>query len=69
MLDGLELFGMGFSWGGFESLVIPFDCRAYRTATSWNPPGHALRFNIGLEDAGDLKADLDRGFERLRNAS
>ena len=68
MLDGLELFGMGFSWGGFESLVIPFDCRAYRTATSWNPPGPALRFNIGLEDAGDLKADLERGFERLRSA-
>ena len=69
MLDGLELFGMGFSWGGFESLVIPFDCRAYRTATAWSPPGPALRFNIGLEDAEDLKADLDRGFARLREAS
>ena len=68
MLDGLELFGMGFSWGGFESLVIPFDCRSYRTATAWRPPGHALRFNIGLEDTGDLKADLERGFVRLRNA-
>ncbi|VFU10302.1 cystathionine beta-lyase [Methylocella tundrae] len=68
MLDGLELFGMGFSWGGFESLVIPFDCRSYRTATPWNPPGPALRFNIGLEDVEDLKADLDRGFERLRKA-
>jgi cystathionine beta-lyase len=68
MLDGLELFGMGFSWGGFESLVIPFDCRAYRTATAWVPPGPALRFNIGLEDPEDLKADLDRGFQRLRDA-
>lgn len=67
MLDGLELFGMGFSWGGFESLVIPFDCRAYRSATDWNPPGPALRFSIGLEDSDDLKADLDRGFERLRS--
>ncbi|PNG26581.1 cystathionine beta-lyase [Methylocella silvestris] len=69
MLDGLELFGMGFSWGGFESLVIPFDCRAYRTATLWTSPGPALRFNIGLEDVDDLKADLERGFERLRAAS
>jgi len=66
MLDGLELFGMGYSWGGFESLVIPFDCRAYRTATLWNPPGPALRFSVGLEDIGDLEDDLDRGFARLR---
>lgn len=67
MLDGLKLFGMGYSWGGFESLVIPFDCRAYRTATDWSPPGPALRFSIGLEDIDDLKADLDEGFKRLRS--
>jgi cysteine-S-conjugate beta-lyase len=66
MLDGLRLFGMGYSWGGFESLVIPFDCRSYRSATAWNPPGPALRFSVGLEDIEDLKADLDAGFERLR---
>ena len=65
MLDGLELFGMGYSWGGFESLVIPFDCRSYRTATAWSPEGPTLRFHIGLEDLGDLKADLDAGFGRL----
>ena len=64
-LDGLELFGMGYSWGGYESLVIPFDCTTYRTATSWAPGGPALRFSIGLEDAEDLKADLERGFQRL----
>ncbi|MCJ2052760.1 cystathionine beta-lyase [Methylobacterium sp. J-070] len=69
MLDGLELFGMGFSWGGFESLVIPFDCAGYRTATQWAPGGPALRFHIGLEDTADLKADLDAGFARLRAAS
>ncbi len=69
MLDSLELFGMGYSWGGYESLVIPFDCSPYRTATVWNPGGPALRFQIGLEDLGDLQADLDRGFERLRRAS
>jgi cystathionine beta-lyase len=66
MLDGLELFGMGYSWGGFESLVIPFDCSTYRTATRWTPGGPALRFHIGLEDLDDLMADLDGGFARLR---
>jgi cystathionine beta-lyase len=66
MLDGLTLFGMGYSWGGFESLVIPFDCSTYRTATHWSPGGHSLRFHIGLEDLEDLKRDLDAGFARLR---
>ena len=64
-LDALELFGMGFSWGGYESLVIPFDCTAYRTATRWNPGGPTLRFTIGLEDLEDLKEDLDRGFKKM----
>ncbi|KQO90651.1 cystathionine beta-lyase [Methylobacterium sp. Leaf92] len=64
-LDGLELFGMGFSWGGFESLVIPFDPTVYRTATRWPPDGSALRFHIGLEDPEDLKADLEAGFARM----
>lgn len=66
MLDGLSLFGMGYSWGGFESLLIPFNCATYRTATKWEPGGHALRFHIGLEDLDDLKRDLDAGFVRLR---
>jgi cystathionine beta-lyase len=69
MLDGLELFGMGYSWGGFESLVVPFDCAAYRTATRWAPGGPTLRFSVGLEDIEDLKDDLDRGFARLAAAS
>lgn len=68
MLDGLALFGMGYSWGGFESLVIPFNCASYRTATRWEPGGHSLRFHIGLEDLEDLKRDLDGGFARLREA-
>jgi cystathionine beta-lyase len=68
MLDGLELFGLGYSWGGFESLVVPFDCSTYRTATTWNPGGPALRFSIGLEDVADLQADLARGFDRLHSA-
>ncbi len=64
MLDKLELFGMGFSWGGYESLVIPFDPTSYRTATRWQAEGPALRLHIGLEDVEDLKADLDAGFAR-----
>lgn len=68
MLDGLKLFGMGFSWGGYESLVIPFDPTSYRSATRWEGEGPALRFHIGLEDVEDLKGDLDAGFERLAAA-
>jgi cysteine-S-conjugate beta-lyase len=67
-LDELELFGMGFSWGGYESLVILFDCSAYRTATRWAPGGPALRFHIGLEDPNDLIADLERGFAAMAKA-
>jgi cysteine-S-conjugate beta-lyase len=65
-LDGLELFGLGYSWGGYESLAVPFDCTSYRTATKWAPGGPAIRFSVGLEDIEDLKADLDRAFARLR---
>ena len=68
-LDRLTLFGLGYSWGGFESLVIAFDCTKYRTATQWNPGGPTLRFHIGLEDPGDLIADLERGFAALNAAN
>ena len=61
-MDALTLFGMGYSWGGYESLVISFDCSEYRTATKWNPGGPTLRIHIGLEDVDDLIADLERGF-------
>jgi cysteine-S-conjugate beta-lyase len=63
LLDTVKLFGMGYSWGGFESLVIPFDCADYRTASKWAPGGPTLRLHIGLENVSDLKADLARGFE------
>lgn len=66
MLDSLELFGLGYSWGGFESLVVPFDCAPYRTATEWKPEGPALRFSVGLENIEDLQHDLDRGFAEFR---
>ena len=67
-MNELTLFGMGFSWGGFESLVIVFDCSEYRTATKWAPGGPTLRFHIGLEDPGDLIADLERGFAAMARA-
>jgi cystathionine beta-lyase len=69
MLDGLELFGMGYSWGGYESLIVPFDCAPYRTATRWAPGGPALRLQIGLEDVGDLQNDLARGFAAMQAAA
>jgi len=65
MVDGLSLFGMGYSWGGFESLILPFDPSTYRTATKWQAEGPALRLHVGLEDVEDLKADLEAGFARL----
>ena len=67
-LDDLKFFGLGYSWGGFESLAIPFDCTNYRTATTWNPGGPCVRFHIGLEDIGDLIADLEEGLARYRAA-
>ena len=67
-MNALTLFGMGFSWGGFESLVIIFDCSEYRTATKWSPGGPTLRFHIGLEDPDDLIADLERGFAAMKAA-
>jgi cystathionine beta-lyase len=69
LLDTVTLFGMGYSWGGFESLVIPFDCAAYRTATPWTPGGPTLRLHIGLENVDDLKADLAKGFDAFNAAS
>src|SRR5450432_3614559 len=68
LLDAVKLFGMGYSWGGFESLVIPFDCSGYRSATKWAPGGPTLRLHIGLENVEDLKADLARGFEAFNGA-
>ncbi len=67
LIDGLSLFGIGFSWGGFESLATPVDPANLRSATAWPLPGMAstdrfgVRLSIGLEDSADLIADLDRG--------
>ena len=62
-IDALSLFGLGYSWGGFESLIIHADPRSYRTATTWDEPGQLVRLHIGLEDVTDLKADLSNAFD------
>ena len=67
MLDGMNLFGMGFSWGGFESLILLTNPGKDRTAKPWQGRGPLLRLHIGLENPEDLIADLEAGFERMRS--
>jgi cystathionine beta-lyase len=65
MAEQLTLFGIGASWGGFESLVLPTNASITRTAgAGFKSP--VLRFNIGLEEPADLIADLERGFATLK---
>lgn len=64
-IDGLEHFGIGFSWGGYESLIVP--AAIHRTARPFNAEGPVLRIHAGLEDADDLIADLEAGLARLRS--
>lgn len=67
MLDNLQYYGMGYSWGGYESLVLPINVSSVRSATEWEyGDKNCLRFSIGLEDVEDLKEDLDAGFKRLK---
>lgn len=66
LLDGLALFGLGYSWGGYESLALPVDPARYRTATKPDFAGPLIRLSIGLEDPADLIADLRAGLDRLR---
>jgi cysteine-S-conjugate beta-lyase len=63
-VDGLQHFGIGYSWGGFESLIVPAHIR--RMARPFVAEGPVLRIHAGLEDAGDLIADLEQGLQRLR---
>ncbi len=69
LIDGLDLFGIGYSWGGFESLALPVDPARYRTATRWQAEGPVVRLQIGLEDPADLIADLAAGLDRFRAAT
>lgn len=64
MLDHMSLFAMGYSWGGYESLCIPFDPRRIRTAVPFTAPGNMFRIHVGLEGIEDLKADLAAGLAR-----
>lgn len=68
-VDRLELFGLGFSWGGFESLIMPFDGASGREASSWTYAGPALRLHIGLEAPADLMDDLAQGFAALKKVA
>lgn len=65
MIDGLSHFGLGFSWGGYESLILPTSGAIHRSATRWQCAGQTLRLHIGLEDVDDLMEDLAGGLERL----
>jgi cystathionine beta-lyase len=69
MIDALDLFGIGSSWGGYESLILPTHPERGRTATRWNPEGPTLRLHIGLEDPQDLIEDLECGFHQLRTVA
>lgn len=68
MIDGLAHFGLGYSYGGFESLILPSNPRPDRTAKTWDEPGQLVRVFAGLEDPSDLIADLDAGLARLAKA-
>ncbi|MBC9034212.1 cystathionine beta-lyase [Sphingomonas sp. JC676] len=68
LIDGLKHFGIGFSWGGFESLALPVDPQRHRSATRWQAEGPVVRLQIGLEDPDDLIADLEAGLARFAGA-
>lgn len=68
MVDGMELFGLGYSWGGYESLLLPVHPEGSRTAVPWTEPGPLMRLHAGLENVDDLIADLTGGFRRLSAA-
>jgi cystathionine beta-lyase len=69
LIDGLELFGIGYSWGGFESLALPVDPQRYRSVTTRDDAGPVVRLQIGLEDPDDLIADLAAGLDRFDRAN
>lgn len=69
LIDGLEHFGLGYSWGGYESLILPTTGTVHRTATRWDAKGPTLRIHTGLEEVSDLMADLDAGFIRMKKTT
>ncbi len=69
MINNYDIFRIGASWGGFESLVMVFDPKPIRTATKWTKKGLCVRLYIGLENSEDIIKDLENGFKRLKNAT
>jgi cystathionine beta-lyase len=67
LVDGLDYFALGYSWGGYESLIVPAHPERSRTARPWRG-GPLIRLQIGLEDPADLAEDLMRGFDRMKRA-
>jgi cysteine-S-conjugate beta-lyase len=65
-VDGLQLFGIGSSWGGYESLITVARVEGNRSVTRWQPGGPTVRLHIGLEDPDDIKTDLAQAFDRMR---
>jgi cysteine-S-conjugate beta-lyase len=68
MVEGMSLFGIGFSWGGFESLILPFEPIGLQRVSTMKHEGPLVRLHVGLEEVSDLIADLEQGFERLHFA-
>jgi cysteine-S-conjugate beta-lyase len=68
MLNGMQLFGMGYSWGGYESLMVPAGLTTSRSAKPWHAAGRTVRIHAGLEDPEDLTADLADGLARYRGS-
>ena len=66
--NAFHLFGIGFSWGGFESLAVHVHPEKDRSATEWNEEGPVVRFHAGLEDIEDMKIDLERAFNAMAGA-
>lgn len=69
MVNDFKLFGMGYSWGGYESLCLPINPARIRTAINWKRRGDMFRIHVGLENIDDLKADLAAGLDRYRAAN
>ena len=66
MLNKLQLFNMGYSWGGYESLILPVNPEKYRDTYQWKKEGRTLRIHAGLENADDLINDLKENINILR---
>lgn len=68
MVDNMEIFGIGASWGGFESLIMPIDPSPIRTASKWPHKNTCIRIYVGLENAADIIKDLENGLDRLKKS-